>query len=104
MLSTHGLRSQGIAIIFLFVLFVGLAINVQAQGDRIETFPSSKARVSQNVRAASMESHEDDSTEGRDTAFHILTYNTQFRDAEADLFAPGWPNTGRRARAIGQAI
>jgi endonuclease/exonuclease/phosphatase family metal-dependent hydrolase len=40
----------------------------------------------------------------QDMELHILTYNTQFRDTAADVFAPRWPNTKRRARAIGRAI
>ena len=39
-----------------------------------------------------------------DGELKVLTYNSQFRDAEADAFAPAWPNTKKRARAIGRTI
>ena len=102
MISTHGIRSQSIAVV---VLSVSLAIHVRTQGYRTETSSSPQVRVDQlSAPATETDNVENNSAPERDTDLHILTYNTQFRDAAADLVAPGWPNTGRRARAIGQAI
>jgi endonuclease/exonuclease/phosphatase family metal-dependent hydrolase len=102
MILTHGLRPHSIAVV---VLFVGLAIHVRAQGYGTDTFPSQAIPTSQlSFHATATDRIEDHSAEERDPEFHVLTYNTQFRDTAADLFAPGWPNTRRRARTIGQAI
>jgi hypothetical protein len=97
-------RICAFTIAVVVVVLVSCMARGQAQFLHEDTTPPSAGTVTQARARSYTTSQGNPSSTSQDTKLHILTYNTQFRDAAADVFAPRWPNTGRRAHAIGRAI